>query len=160
MPYVSSRPYPYLPKGREIKYVSADNPFMMAAIKVRTEQSTDLAIGTGAVVVKDGLIIGGGANQAGLKSKKLLDLHKKYCVRRLLRVPSGKMYWLCPGCAKPKDHAEARAVKDALEKNADIDGADLYLYGHWWCCKPCWDKMTAAGIRDVFLVEGASEIFK
>ncbi|MCF7906476.1 hypothetical protein K9L04_00910 [Patescibacteria group bacterium] len=32
-----------------------------------------------------------------------------------------------------------------------IKGADLYLDGHWWCCKVCWIFMNAFGIRDVYL---------
>lgn len=159
MAYVSSRPYPYLPDGKEIKYVAAENSFMAVAMKVRNEQSTDSSVPTGAVVVKNNIIVGQGANQAALKSKKLFNLHKKFCIRRMLKIRSGQKYWLCPGCAKPKDHAETRAIKDALKNNTDIIGADIYLYGHWWCCKSCWDKMIAAGVRDVYLVEGASEMF-
>ncbi len=153
-------PYPYLPDGREIQYVSADNFFMDAARKAVEELSTVSNQKTGAVVVKDGVIIGRGANQSRLKNKKLSVLHQRYCVRKLLHIKTGTRYWLCPGCANFRDHAESRAVFDAKQAWGDPCGADLYLWGHWWCCKPCWDTMIAAGISRVYLLEGSEKLFK
>lgn len=152
--------YPYLPEGREIKYVPKDNEFMEKAMDARNTESTEHNFPTGAVVVKDNEIIGIGANQASIKNKSLIKLHKKICIRKILRIPSGQKYWLCPGCASYKHHAESRAVIDAKKNRGNIEGADLYLYGHWWCCKPCWDSMIKAGIRDVYLVENATKLFK
>ena len=153
--------YPYLPEGRTIKYVSLDNGFMREAKIVRDTMSTDLNHSTGAVVVLNGKIVGRGANQSALKNKKLLDFHKNiFCVRRFLGIPSGEKYWLCPGCSSARYHGETRAIKNALKNHGSIQGADLYLYGHWWCCKPCWNAMITAGIRDVYLVEGATDLFK
>lgn len=140
---------------------------MTEAARARSELTTELNHSTGAVVVKEGKVIGRAANQAGFKNRKLQEFHGKgFCVRRLLKISSGQKYWLCPGCAKSHDHAEWRAVRGALQNaqsltgTSSIAGADLYLHGHWWCCKPCWDAMIAAGIRDVYLVEGAEEQFK
>ena len=159
MAYISTKPYPYLPEGKEFKYVAANNLFMMEAARVCRADSTETMHSTGAIIVRDGEIIGRGANQAALKSAKLRSLHKKFCVRRFFGIPSGQKYWMCPGCAKPSQHAEPRAIKNALSKPSSIEGADVYLYGHWWCCQPCWDKMISAGIKDVYLVEGATELF-
>ncbi len=153
--------YPYLPEGREIKYVNKDNAFMSLAEKVCKEKSTDKNHPTGAVLVKDSVIIGEWANQSALKNVKLIELHRKgWCIRRFLKIKTGTKYWLCPGCSSHKHHAESGAVKDAIRKGNDTKGADLYLYGHWWCCKPCWDVMTKAGVKDVYLLEGSEEIFK
>lgn len=153
--------YPYLPKGRIIKYVSSDNVFMREAQNVRDNHSTDMFFPTGAVVVKDNTIIGKGANRSALKNERLMELHRKgLCMRKILKIPSGKAYWICPGCASPRQHAEGRAVRDALQHKKDINGADLYLYGHWWCCKICWDAMIDAGIKDVYLLEGADLLWK
>jgi deoxycytidylate deaminase len=153
--------YPYIPEGRTIKYVPVENKFIAEAKIVRDNDSTDCYHSTGAVVVLDGIIVGKGANQSLLKNSCLQKVHKDYfCVRRLLKIPSGQKYWLCPGCASPNQHAETLAVKDALKNKSSVVGADLYLYGHWWCCKPCWDSMIVAGIKDVYLVEGADELFK
>lgn len=153
--------YPYLPEGRTIRYAPEGDPFMREAKRTRDIDSTDLIHSTGAVVVMAGEIIGRAANQSALRNKKLLELHRKgFCVRRLLKIPSGKKYWLCPGCSSCRHHAESRAVKDAVSHHPSAAGADLYLYGHWWCCKPCWDAMIKAGIKDVYLVEGADGLFK
>ena len=114
---------------------------------------------TGAALVKNETVIAMAANKAKIENKKLLDLHSKYCIRRILRVPSGKGYFLCPGCADHKQHAESRVVKQALKENIPTQGADLYLYGHWWCCEPCWDTMIKYGISNVYLLENAHTIF-
>ncbi|MBU0614216.1 hypothetical protein KJ766_02960, partial [Patescibacteria group bacterium] len=45
------------------------------------------------------------------------------------------------------------------EAGIDPSGADLYMYGHWWCCKPCWDAMIEAGIRDVYVCSDAHKRF-
>ncbi|KKU19663.1 MAG: hypothetical protein UX29_C0001G0046 [Parcubacteria group bacterium GW2011_GWA2_46_10] len=52
--------YPYIPEGREIKYVPDDNPFMRLAENLRNTQSTDGVHPTGAVVVFRNEVIGTG----------------------------------------------------------------------------------------------------
>ena len=153
--------YPYLPEGREFKYVSIQDPFMAETKRITLEYSTDHNHPTGAVIVKDGKILGYAANQSALKNKFLLNFHKTtFCVRRFFKIKSGQKYWLCPGCASHRMHSEPRAIKDAQKKGFDSKGADLYHWGHWWCCKPCWDSMINAGIKDVYLVDNAEELFK
>lgn len=152
--------YPYLPAGRIIHYVPESNPFMTLAKKIRNEQSTDQRMPTGSVLVLNGQIIGQAANLATFTSKTLISLHKKFCFRRLFKIKTGKMYWVCLGCAKYRNHSEARAIQDAKKKQRATEGADLYLYGHWWCCKPCWDKIIAAGIKSVYLLENSETIFR
>ncbi|MFA6160532.1 MAG: deaminase [Parcubacteria group bacterium] len=155
--------YPYLPEGKTILYVSEDNLFMMEAMRIRNTQSTDKWHPTGAVIVKDGKILGGGANQSGFKNPHLIEAHANgWCVRKWFKAKSGTKYWLCPGCSTNKKHAENMAVRDAVKKTSakEVIGADLYLYGHWWCCKECWDGMIGAGIKNVYLVQDAWNIFK
>jgi deoxycytidylate deaminase len=147
---------PYLPLGWELLYVPEDDEFMMEAQQAAMVLSTDAGHPTGAIVVKDGAILGRGANRS---------LFHQYvgCVRKGLRnfftIPSGKMYWTCYGCS-PKFHAEQSAILDAKRNGHDLKGADLYLWGHWWCCESCWEKMIDAEIGRVFLVEGAGKKFK
>lgn len=149
-----------MPEGRMVRYVPADNAFMQEAEKVRNDHSTESKQPTGAVIVKNDIVVAFGANKSRVRRGSwAYDLHQKYCIRKLFRVPSGTKYWLCPGCASHRDHAEARAVRDAHKRGVDASGADLYLYGHWWCCTPCWDAMIAAGIRDVYLLEGSDKLF-
>jgi deoxycytidylate deaminase len=153
-------PYPYLPEGRQFKYVPITDLFMAATKKYTLEFSTDSKQPTGAIIVKDGKMIGFGANKSRLTKPWIKKLHNKFCIRRILHIKSGTKYYLCPGCASSHMHAEPHAVKDAQKKFGDITGADLYHWGHWWCCEPCWKSMIAAGIKDVYLVEGATEQFK
>ena len=148
--------YPYIPEGRTILYVSEENQYMKIA-KEMYLLSNEKNHPTGAVVVKDGKIISRASNKAALENKKLIELHKKYCIRKLLHIPTGKGYFLCPGCASSQNHAESRASKMA---GADAKGADLYLYGHWWACKPCWDNMIKVGIKNVYLLENSENLFK
>lgn len=142
---------PFLPAGKVINYVRADNEFMAAAQKVAETASLDKKHPIGAVLVKDGIIIGQGAN--GARFHKFLG-----CVRKLFKVPTGKGYWLCPGC-QPRHHAEPSALKNAYQQGHQVAGADLYLWGHWWCCESCWQKMIKADIKKVYLVEDAQQQF-
>jgi deoxycytidylate deaminase len=153
--------YPYIPAGRKFLFVSEDNLYMREAARARRELSTDRKIPTGSVIVARGKVIGRAGNQARLRNIFLMRLHEKgFCIRRLLHVQTGQKYWLCYGCASSKNHSEPLAVSDALKKTPSIAGGDLYLYGHWWCCKGCWDSMIDAGIKNVYLVEGAKEKFQ
>jgi deoxycytidylate deaminase len=134
---------------------------MREAMRLRNECSTDFLNPTGAVVVKNGSIVGRAANQSALKNEWLINFHKDhFCVRRFLKIKTGTKYWLCPGCASFRHHGESRAVKDAARQGHDLTGAELYLYGHWWCCKPCWDTMLASGITRVYLVDDAEKLFR
>jgi deoxycytidylate deaminase len=147
--------YPYLPEGYTIEYVGGDNPFMQQAKEV-ARTSNERHMPTGAVAVYNNEIISQACNHAPISSDTLIHLHKKYCFRRILKIKSGKSYWLCPGCASPHSHAEARTVAGLSEKG--IRDFDLYLWGHYWACKDCWDAMIKAGVKQVFLLEG-SEVF-
>ena len=143
--------YPYLPKGREIKYVPEDNVFMRVAREYARTYSKDFAHPTGSILVKNRHIIGRGANGS--------DYHERHgCERKRQSIPTGERYDLCEGC-HPKNHSEQRAISDALSHCGDMYDADLYLWGHWWCCKPCWDTMIAAGIKNVYLLEGSERVF-
>lgn len=143
--------YPYLPEGREIKYVPADNPFMQEAREYARQHSLDFNHHTGSVVVKDGKVAGRGSNGS--------DYHKTHGCDRLKRgIPTGEGYELCEGC-HPKNHAEPRAIADAKKNGHDTERADLYLWGHWWACEPCWKAMIAAGIKNFYLMEGSEKLF-
>lgn len=141
--------YPYLPKNREIKYVSEKDKFILAA-KEMAEKSGCTKQATGAVLVKNGKIIGKGSN-AGRKIS--------VCPRVLNGSKTGEDYHFCKEQCAQKGHSEVMAIKDAKRKKQDTGGSDLYLHGHWWCCKPCWDTMIDADVKNVYLLEGAEEKF-
>lgn len=133
----------HLPVGRTLKFLSLENKFLQAAKDCALQDSLDPEHPTGAVVVKDGNIIGKGANGS--------SFHPHFgCPRKLLKVKSGTGYWMCPGCST-KNHAEQKALADCLKHGQDPKGADVYLWGHSYCCKWCWKAMEQAGVKDVFL---------
>src|SRR5690348_13573826 len=137
--------YPYLPEGREILYVPADHIYMKLAKEFAKKFSLDKNMPNAAIIVDAGFLIGEGANGS--------DYHDKHgCERVRQNIPTGQGYELCEGC-HPKNHGESKAIMDAHADNFDTNGADLYLWGHWWCCEPCWKAMIEAGIRNVYLLE-------
>ncbi|MBI3334993.1 MAG: hypothetical protein HY001_00650 [Candidatus Portnoybacteria bacterium] len=153
--YQSSKPYPYLPKNRVICYTYKTDKFIRRAkemVQNIKEQYPWARYVTASVVVKDGKIIGKAANR---------DVHFSFCPRRVFQSPSGEDYHLCPRHCHPNNHSELLSLNDAARKGGKdaSKGASLYMYGHWWCCKPCWDAMAGAGIKDIYLIEGATELF-
>lgn len=152
--------YPYLPEGRSFLYVPLSNKYMTEAKKFSFEHATDRRYPSGSLIVQGGEVIGRGALRSRLKSKKLIKLHQDgWCIRGMLKIKSGTKYWLCPGEATPKNHSEPEAIKNAKDLGNDTNGADLYLWGHWWCCEPCWRAMISAGIKNVYLMENSEVLF-
>lgn len=144
--------YPYLPEGREFRYVEASNPFMEAAKQIARKQSLDENMPNGSVIVKNGEIIGRGANGS--------NYHKEHGCERVRRnIPTGQDYELCEGC-HPKNHSEPKAIADAQKAGMpDLSGADIYLWGHWWCCEACWKTMINAGIQNIYLLKDSEILF-
>jgi deoxycytidylate deaminase len=143
--------YPYIPEGRTIEYVPASNFYMRVAMEFARLESLDKVHPTGSVVVRDEKIIGFGANGT--------DYHEKNgCERKRRQIPTGQGYELCEGC-HPKNHSEPRAINDAKSGGNSPENADLYLWGHWWCCKWCWDSILEGRIKQVYLLEGSEILF-
>lgn len=145
--------YPFIPKGETILYVGDGNKFMKQAKKCAEENSLDPTMPTGSVIVKDGKIIGRGANGS--------EYHDKYGCERVRRgIPTGEGYELCEGC-HPKNHSEPRAIADAHKNhpNENLGDAELYLWGHWWACEPCWKAMQKAKIKKVFLMKDSHKLY-
>ncbi len=136
---------------RTIKYVPRDNTFLLQAKEYARAHSLVETMPGAAVVVKDGVIIGIGANTS--------TYHKKHgCERIRQGCGTGKGYELCEGC-NPKHHSEQSAIKNAIKNGFHTEGADLYLWGYWWCCEMCWNVIIGAGIKDVYLMEKSEVLF-
>jgi deoxycytidylate deaminase len=150
--YKSPKPFPFIPEGRTVIYVPIDNPFMRQAAEM-IKHAGCAKHPVAAVLVKDGQVIGRGAN-GSMRS----DQRHSVCKRIELKCLTGTGYEHCPNCVTP-GHSESTVIKDAREQGHDLAGADIYLFGHWWCCEPCWDKMVEAGVREVYLLEKATELF-
>lgn len=145
--------YPFIPQGEEIHYVGEDNKYMRTAKEYARNNSLDQTMPTGSVVVHGGEVIGRGANGS--------DYHEKHGCERVRRgIPTGEGYELCEGC-HPKNHSEPRAITDALKnhKANELEEAELYLWGHWWACEPCWKAIKKAGIRKVYLMNDSHKLY-
>ena len=105
---------------------------------------------TGAVVVVNGQIVASGSN-AGLKVA--------VCPRVVEKCPTGTGYHHCKITCQQQGHAELMAAKNFQTKGLQRQSGELYLWGHWWCCEPCWNAMIEAGIKTVYLQENATEDF-
>jgi len=122
----------------------------MSAAKKATEKTGCRKQPTGAVLVKDGKILLTATN-AGVTVN--------ICPRVLKGSKTGTDYHLCKDVCKQEGHSEYTVMKKALAKGIKTEGADVYLWGHWWCCQPCWDAMIAGGIKDVYLERNADKKF-
>ncbi|MCH8049581.1 hypothetical protein IH979_02620, partial [Patescibacteria group bacterium] len=145
--------YPYLPEGRTFKYVPNDHPFMQEARRARETLSGDPLFPVGIVMVKDGEIVARAGN--GFNRGRQVP---HVCPRIVLECPSGTGYELCD-VHDPPGHSEPMVVQAAKEAAIDAKGSDVYMYGHWWACEPCWQTLIDTGIRDFYLVDDAHERF-
>lgn len=137
--------------GLELFFTPEDDPLMLLAKQNSQTLSLDRNRPNGTVLVKEGIVIGNGANGS--------DYHTAHgCERVRQGIPTGQGYELCEGC-HPRNHGEPKAIKDALDNHQDPGGADLYLWGHWWFCESCCRAMIEVGIKRVILLEGAQSIF-
>jgi deoxycytidylate deaminase len=147
--------YPYFPEGEgaQILYVSRDHEMMQLAKAFAQENSLDKVMPNCSVVVKDGKVIGIGANGS--------DFHENnVCERIALGSKTGQDYDKCEGC-HPKNHGEQQAITDTLQRLTpeQIEGAEIYLWGHWWLCEPCWSTMLQNGIKTTYLLEDSQTLF-
>jgi Cytidine and deoxycytidylate deaminase zinc-binding region. len=113
--------YPYIPEGRVIWYVGITDLHMAFAKYFARFHSLDSVMPGAAVIVQGNEVLGVGANGS--------EYHKtQKCRRVILGCKSGEGYELCEGC-HPKNHSEAKAIRDAQEQGNNIRNADLYLWG-------------------------------
>jgi deoxycytidylate deaminase len=157
----------FFQKIEHYKVVPEDNIFMQAAKAAEVKYSQTPIFPIGIVAVKGGEVVAQAGNGNGYHEKNFeTPGHRKGCVRRFLnderekqglpKFKGGEGFEFCPGC-HTDSHAEANLTKIAKENNVDLTDADIYMYGHFWCCKPCWEKMLRAGVNDVYIVENADK---
>ena len=142
--------YPYLPKGKTFSFVPLENAWMQKAQQVAQTDSGCSWWQTGAVIVKDEELLGKGANTGQWQP---------FCPRYEQGCKTGEGYDLCKNICKQTGHAEITAIQDAITNKQNLRHADLYLFGHWWCCKNCWNAIIAQHIQCVYLLKNAHNIF-
>ncbi len=144
--------YPFIPENRDFKFAASDDEFMNQAQKAQQVHAGDPSYPVGAVLVKNGEVIA----SAGNGYNKGRQMH--VCPRLVQECPSGTGYDLCTLHDSP-GHAEQMVIQKAKENGLDTEGSDLYMYGHWWACEPCWNAIIEAGVKDVYLLDGADKEF-
>jgi deoxycytidylate deaminase len=160
---IQALPYakPFLDGTLKLFYTPLRDEYMGIAWLEAKHNSTDKNHPTGAVIVVNGEIISQLPNKAGYTNRIMIWLHQNvFCMRRFLRVKSGTRYDLCRGCATTENHAESRASTRVLELHPEgLTDATLFLWGHYWCCEGCCNRMIQAGIKNVVLRDDARRHF-
>lgn len=142
-----------IPEQQATLYHRLDNShsLMRAARAIALGMSLDLKQRVGAVIARNGAILGVGANGSGYHA-----LHG--CRRKELGCKTGEGYDLCEGCS-PQNHAEAAALAHARSRGIDVAGAQVVMWGHWWACRDCWASLRIAGIDRISLIHDARSYF-
>ena len=137
------------PDGFEYNTVDESNNFMQLANQARFTSGC-FKQQTGAIITLNNQTISTGSNIGELKT---------WCEREKLGCKTGEGYEHCKTICKQFHHAERTAIHNALSAGIDLQGASLYLSGHWWMCIPCWKWIIDSGITSVFLDSKAVEKF-
>lgn len=141
--------YPYVPAGRAYKYVPHDHPHMQAAACARQECAGDPLFPVGIVLVHNGEVVaraGNGFNRG--------PGEPHVCPRLLAFSKTGEGYDLC-SLHDASGHSEPMLMAAAKKAGIPTDGADAYMYGHWWACEPCWKVLIDGGVRDLYVTDDA-----
>lgn len=121
-------------------------------LKMCLEEATKskcLSRHVGAILVKNGIIIGRGANNAPVHTKPCSE-----CIRHKNNIKSGKSLDICKAI-----HAEENAILDAMTKTRDLEGATLYV--SVFPCYNCAKLIVNQGIsKVVYLTDYDSELTK
>lgn len=149
---------PRFPDGVKVHEVKEDH-FHMAKAKEIARLSNEQQQPVGVVIVHKEEILVSAHNNNPLTSLRLIKLHKKFCVRHFLGIPTGKHYWLCPGCASKDNHAEHKAVTHLLKQGIKDIEVDVYMWGHWACCDQCRSSLSKIKVENIYLLENNEKLF-
>ena len=113
--------------------------YFMTLAAVAATRSTCLRRQVGAVIVRDGQVIGTGYNGS---PKGTPHCSETGCLRSVLNIPSGERQEMCRG-----SHAEMNAIAQAASVGVSTAGAVLYCTHS--PCAFCSKAIINAGIRRV-----------
>ncbi len=68
-------------------------------------------------------------------------------------MPSGEGYHFCKQVCNQQGHAEENAIITASEAGEDVDGAILFLIGHYYVCGGCRQLCKDVGIETIIILD-------
>ena len=113
--------------------------YYMQQAHIQKEKSACIRAKVGAVLVKDGLIIGQGYNNVvgGID-----NCDKVGCIRDILNIPHGEKREVCRAIC-----AEQIALTEAARNGISTDGATIYVTTY--PCYICSKMLVSAGINEI-----------
>lgn len=130
---------------------NSDADYFKLAQELAVTRSTCLKIKNGVVIVNKGRVVGQGfglCSPSGFKHGKKV----KKCER--INLPTGVGYDLCRSV-----HAEVVAI--SRTRPQDLNGATLYLAGHYYPCWHCESLARLMGIKKIKVKDlGAKKFYK
>ncbi len=119
------------------------NDYFMDIIRIVAKRSTCLRRPTGAVLVRDKIIISTGYNGAPRGLRHCTEIG---CLRQKKGIPSGKYHELCRGA-----HAEINAIVQASLNGTSTEGSTLYCTS--FPCAYCMKALINAKVRKIIYIE-------
>lgn len=106
---------------------------------VQAEKSTCLRAKVGAILVKDGLVVGQGYNNVtgGVK-----DCTEVGCIRDIMHIPSGQRREVCRAIC-----AEQLAISEAARNGVSLDGSTAYITAY--PCHICSKLLVSSGVSEI-----------
>lgn len=105
----------------------------------QAEKSTCLRAKVGAVLVKDGLVVGQGYNNVtgGVK-----DCTEVGCIRDIMNIPHGQRREVCRAIC-----AEQLAISEAARNGVSLDGSTAYITTY--PCHICSKLLVSSGVKEI-----------
>ena len=113
--------------------------YYMKQAYIQKEKSTCIRSKVGAVLVKDGLVIGQGYNNV---TGGIDDCRKVGCIRDILHIPHGEKREICRAIC-----AEQVALTEAARNGVSTDGATIYVTTS--PCYVCAKMLVSAGVNEI-----------
>ena len=113
--------------------------FYMKQAHIQKDKSTCLRAKVGAVIVKDGAIIGQGYNNV---TGGVEDCVKMGCIRDKMHIPHGQRREVCRAIC-----AEQLALAEAARNGVSTDGATIYVTT--FPCFICSKLLVSGGINEI-----------
>ena len=105
----------------------------------QANKSTCLRAKVGAVLVKDGLVVGQGYNNVTGGIKDCTDVG---CIRDIMKIPSGQRREVCRAIC-----AEQLAISEAARNGVSLDGSTAYITTY--PCHICSKLLVSSGVSEI-----------